>query len=161
MNLHTIVSIGVLALGWLAAGPSLMLAKKLTIDTAPVKQGRVFVNGNFVGIAPVTVDLKMGKNSAYAVRAEKDAALGLWTTEIVKGHKGIVMVRLEQDQAYQETVDSDVANKWLTVQPVQTVDAFQKVVEDRALGQNDSMVFIGLAAKSGLAISPRNRILTT
>ena len=131
MNPQTIVSIGVLSLSWLAAGPSPMLAKKFTIDTAPVKQGRVFVNGNFVGISPVTVDLKMGKNRAYSVQAEKDAALGLWTTEIVKGHKGIVMVRLEQDQAFQETVASDVANTWLTVQPVQTVledQVWQKIV---------------------------------
>ena len=131
MKIQTIASISILSLGWLAAGPNPMLAKKITIDTAPVKQGRVFVNGNFSGIAPIVVDLKMGKNRAYAVRAEKDAALGLWTTEIAKDHKGIVMVRLEQDQAFQETVDSDVANTWLTVQPVRTVDEFKKVVEDQ------------------------------
>ena len=92
-------------------------AKKYTIDTSPVKGGRVSVNGNFVGIAPVTVDLKLKKTQTAVATAEKDGAISLWSSQFSRDQKGTVMVRLEEDKAYKETFVSDVANTWLTLVP--------------------------------------------
>jgi hypothetical protein len=104
--------------GLLACGPA--WAKKYTLDTAPVRQGRVFVDDQFVGIAPVTVDLKIGKHQVVRARAEKDGAISFWTTEFTKDQKNIVMIRLEEDDAVKQTVVSDIANKWLTIDPTAT-----------------------------------------
>jgi hypothetical protein len=95
-------------------------AKKFTIDTAPVKQGRVFVNGQFMGVAPVTVDLKVGKNEIMKASAEKEGALGNWEATFSKDENQTVMIRLEEDQASSQTIESDIANKWLTIDPSST-----------------------------------------
>lgn len=94
-------------------------AKKFTLDTAPVTQGRVFVDQRFVGIAPVTVDLKVQNGSVMKAWAEKDGAIG-WVTEFTKDQKQTVLLRLEEDEAVKQTVMSDIANKWLTLDPTAT-----------------------------------------
>jgi len=77
---------GVMALGFVASG-SLARATKFTLDTAPVKQGRIFVDDKFLGVAPVTVDLKVSRGSIMKARAEKEGALGLWPTEFTKDQR--------------------------------------------------------------------------
>ena len=119
---------GVMAFGLVAAGGPAR-AKKFTLDTAPVKQGRIFVDEKFLGIAPVTVDLKVSRRSVMKARAEKGGALGLWSTEFTKDQRQIVMIRLEEDEASKQTVASDIANKWLTIDPSTTGGA-QKVTDE-------------------------------
>jgi hypothetical protein len=84
-----------------------------------VRQGRVFVNEQFVGIAPVTVDLKVEKYGVMKARAEKDGCVA-WITQFSKDQKQTVMLRLEEDEAVRQTVVSDIANKWLTLDPAAT-----------------------------------------
>jgi len=128
--------LAVLAVAGLLAGPQAW-ARKFTLDTAPVTQGRVFVNDQFVGIAPVTVDLKMSKGTMMVARAEKDGALGIWPTEFTNDQRQMVVIRLEEDEAVKQTVMSDIANKWLTIDPTATGgpaktfdegDAWKKIV---------------------------------
>ncbi len=95
-------------------------ARKFTLDTEPVRQGRVFVNDQFVGVAPVTLDLKIHKGEVMRARAEKDGAIGIWTTEFDGDQRTTVMIRLEEDEAVKQTVLSDIANKWLTIDPTAT-----------------------------------------
>ncbi|MGA2196359.1 MAG: hypothetical protein ABSH40_13920 [Bryobacteraceae bacterium] len=116
---HGVTAPAVLAVACFLASPPAW-AKKFSLDTAPVKQGRIFVNEQFVGVAPVTVDLKVSKGIMMKARAEKDGALGLWTTEFSKDQNQTVVVRLEEDQAIKLTVMSDIANKWLTIDPTAT-----------------------------------------
>ena len=115
------------AASFLASAPA--WAKKFTLDTEPVKQGRVFVNDQFVGVAPVTVDLKISKHDVMKARAEKDGAIGLWTTEFSKDQRETVMIRLEEDESVRQTVISDIANKWLTIDPSATGGP-EKVVDE-------------------------------
>jgi hypothetical protein len=62
-------------------------------------------------------------------RAEKDGALGLWTTEFTKDQRQAVMIRLEEDEASKQTVVSDIANKWMTIDPSATGGA-NKVIDE-------------------------------
>jgi len=94
-----------------------VLGKTFVIDTAPVKQGRISINGKFYGVAPVEVKLKIKRNQVFVATAEKAGALSIWPREFGKKHKGTVVVRLEADEAYRATIESDVANNWLTVTP--------------------------------------------
>src|SRR5438046_9044505 len=98
-----------MAFGLVAAGGPAW-AKKFTLDTAPVKQGRIFVDDKFRGIAPVTVDLKVSRRSVMKARAEKGGALGLGATEFKNDQRQIVMIRLSADEASKQTVDADSAN---------------------------------------------------
>ncbi len=106
-------------------------AKKYTIDTSPVKGGRVSVNGTFVGIAPVTVELKLKKTQTAVATAEKDGAISLWSSQFSREQKGTVQVRLEEDKAYKETFISDVANTWLTLTPSLTRTADGEIDEGK------------------------------
>ncbi len=114
----------------LAVSASAGAAKRFAIDTSPVKNGRVFVDGTFVGVAPVTVELKLQKNEAAKVTAEKAGALGLWERAITKDEKGTVYVRLEENEALAQTIESDVANTWLTITPKVTRAVDDTVNED-------------------------------
>ncbi len=122
------VVLGVMTFGLVVAGGPAW-ATKFTFDTAPVKEGRVFVDERFLGIAPLTVDLKVSRGSVMKARAEKEGALGLWPTEFTKDQRQIVMIRLEEDEASQQTVASDIANKWLTIDPSSTGGA-NKVIDE-------------------------------
>jgi hypothetical protein len=113
-NRHGMVAFVFLAAAF-AAPP--LRAKKFTLDTAPVKGGRVFVNDKFVGIAPITVDLKVGKSALMKARAEKEGALGFWIAEFNGNQNQTVLIRLEEDEATRQTIEADIANKWLTVDP--------------------------------------------
>jgi len=114
---------------WLVAAGSPAWAKKFTLDTAPVKQGRIFVDDKFLGIAPVTVDLKVSRGSIMKARAEMAGALGLWSTEFTNDQRQTVMIRLEEDEASKQTVASEIANKWLTIDPSTTGGA-NKVIDE-------------------------------
>lgn len=105
-------------------------AKRFTIDTTPVKEGRIFIDGDFVGVAPVTVELKLKKHQTARVTTEKPGALALWEREISPAEKGTVYVRLEEHEALAETVESDVANTWLTITPKLTRGPDNSVNED-------------------------------
>jgi hypothetical protein len=115
---HGVTALAVLAAAIFFTSPPAW-AKKFTLDTAPVPQGRVFVNDQFVGVAPVTVDLKVSKGTVVKAWAEKDGALG-WITEFSKDQNQTVVIRLEEDEAVKQTVMSDIANKWLTLDPTAT-----------------------------------------
>lgn len=114
----------------LAVTAPAVAAKKFSIDTTPVKNGRVFVDGRFVGVAPVTVELKLKKHEVATVTAEKVGALGLWQREFSKDEKGTIYVRLEENVALAETEESDVANTWLTITPKRTRGRDSSVDED-------------------------------
>jgi len=114
----------------LAVAASAAAAKRFTIDTTPVKQGRVFIDGEFVGVAPVEVELKLKKHEHAVVTVEKEGALGLWEREISPAEKGTVYVRLEANTALDETVESDIANTWLTITPKLTRGPDNSVNED-------------------------------
>jgi hypothetical protein len=111
----SISAFAVLALSLLL--PGLAHAKKFVIDTEPVGEGRVFVNGEYAGVAPVEVDLRLRRDEVVSVTAEKEGCVSFWRTRFDKTHKGMIKVRLEQDEAYDATETSDVANTWLTVKP--------------------------------------------
>jgi len=104
-----------------SAGP--LMAKTYTVDTTPVKGGRVHIDGNFVGIAPVTVNLKLKKNQVALVSVEKPGAVSHWPKQVGKSYKGVILVRLEVDESFVATVESAIANRWLTVEAKHTVDA--------------------------------------
>ncbi len=114
----------------LAVTAQAVAAKRFVIDTTPVAGGRVFVDGRFVGVAPVTVELKLKKEQVATATAEKDGALGLWPREIAKDEKGTIFVRLEENLALTETLESDVANTWLTITPKLTRERDDSVDED-------------------------------
>jgi len=107
-------------------------AKKFTFDTEPVTQGRVFVDDQFVGVAPVTVDLKVFSGRVMKARAEKEGALGLWPAEFTKDQKQTVMIRLEEDEALKQTVISEVANRWQTIDPTATGGPGKNIDEGEA-----------------------------
>lgn len=114
----------------LAVAAPAAAAKRFVIDTTPVKNGRVFVDGSFVGVAPVTLQLKLKKHQIAKVTTEKVGALGLWEREVTKDEKGTVYVRLEENTALTETVESDVANTWVTITPRLTRGTDSSVDED-------------------------------
>lgn len=97
--------------------PGLAHAKKFIIDTEPVAEGRVFINGEYQGVAPVEVNLKLRKDEVVTVTTEKEGCVSYWRTRFDKSWKGIVKVRLEVDEAFNATISSDVANTWLTLKP--------------------------------------------
>ena len=107
------------------------LAKKFTVVTEPVQEGRVFLNGQFAGVAPVEINLKLKKNQVAVLTAEKGATIGDWPRRVDAKHKGAIVVRLEEDDSFLATEESDVANTWLTVTPTRTVNALGDIDEDK------------------------------
>ena len=95
-------------------------AKPVVIDTYPVKEGRVYVNGEFAGIAPVEVDVRFGlfflPSRTKIATADGEGTVARWKTRFDRSSRD-VQVRLEEDEHYRSTVASDVANKWLKVSP--------------------------------------------
>ena len=115
-------------------------AKKFTFDTAPVKQGRIFIDEKFVGVAPVTPDLKVSGRNVMRARAEKDGSLGLRPAELTKDQSQIVLIRLEEDEATKQTVAADIANKWLPIGPSATGGANKVIDEGEACKKIVSIV---------------------
>lgn len=97
--------------------PGVAHAKKFILDTEPVAEGRISVNGEYVGVAPVEVNLKLRKDEQVTVTAEKEGCVAIWRTRFDKSYKGVVKVRMEVDEAFNATTGSDVANTWLAVKP--------------------------------------------
>ncbi len=97
--------------------PGVAEAKKFIIDTEPVAEGRISVKGEYVGVAPVEVNLKLRKDETVTVSTEKEGCVSYWRTRFDKSYKGVVKVRLEIDEAFNATVGSDVANTWLAIKP--------------------------------------------
>lgn len=106
-------------------------AKKFTAITEPVTEGRVFLNGQFIGVAPVEVNLKLKKNQVAVLTAEKGSAIGDWPRRVGSKHKGAIVIRLEEDESYLATEESDVANTWITVTPNHTRNALGDIDEDK------------------------------
>ena len=90
-----------LAMGLFSAQAA--VAKKYTVVTEPVVEGRVFLNGEFVGVAPVEVNLKLKKNQVAVFTAEKGAAIGDWPRRVGSKHKGAIVIRLEEDESFLAT----------------------------------------------------------
>lgn len=118
-----------LAMGLFSAQAA--VAKKYTVVTEPVVEGRVFLNGEFVGVAPVEVNLKLKKNQVAVFTAEKGAAIGDWPRRVGSKHKGAIVIRLEEDESFLATEESDVANTWVSIEPSRTVDSIGEIDEDR------------------------------
>jgi hypothetical protein len=114
----TAVLLGSLLLGIGATTTS--QAKEVTIDTFPVKEGRVYVNGEYVGVAPVTTDVKFGvffqRSKVHIATADLEGAIHRWNTRFDRKSR-TVSVRVENDEHYGNTIEGDVANKWLAVSP--------------------------------------------
>ncbi|MCO4770054.1 MAG: hypothetical protein KDA24_08505 [Deltaproteobacteria bacterium] len=114
--------------------PGLAHAKKVkfTVDTDPVSEGRVSINGEFQGVAPVEVTMKLPKDGVIAITAEREGALGLWAKKVLaRDLRGVIKVRLEKDDAFAATISDQVANKWLTVAPTATLGEDGKVDQDK------------------------------
>ena len=112
--------------------PSAAQAKKFLIDTTPVSGGRVSVNGQFKGIAPIKVEVKLAKGQQAVATAQKDGAVSAWGgTSFDNNQKGTVMVRLEVDDSLDKTINSDVANTWLSITPKHTMNAEDLADEDK------------------------------
>jgi len=114
--------------------PGLAQAKKVrfTVDTQPVAEGRVSINGEFQGVAPIEIKMKLPKDGLIQISAEREGALGLWTKKVaVRDLRGVINVRLEKDDAFAATISDQVANKWLTVAPKSTVGEDGKIDQDK------------------------------
>lgn len=110
-----------------------------TVTTEPVSEGRIFVDGDFVGVAPASVDLDITREEPYTITAEKAGAIAAWPRTVspsIEDTKTEFLLRLEQDKAFQETEESDISNRWITVTPqralagsdVDTDKTWQKLV---------------------------------
>jgi len=99
------------------AGPAPV--KNVMLNTSPVPGGRIYLNGDYVGVAPVELKIRLKKGQVYVATAEKEGALGLWPREITKDdlRSRQIQIRLEADRAYNETVRIDIANRWMTIEP--------------------------------------------
>jgi len=112
------------------AGPA--PARKVTLTTSPVQGGRIFLNGDYVGVAPVDLKLRIKRNEVFVATAEKQGALGLWPRELTKDDLKLrtIQIRLEADRAFNETVEIDIANRWMTIEPRYTVKGNGSINED-------------------------------
>lgn len=106
--------------------------KKVMLNTSPVPGGRIFLNGDYIGVAPVELKVKMKKGQVFVATAEKEGALGLWPREFTKDdlRSGQIMIRLENDRAYNETVRIEIANRWMTIEPRYTKTDSGEINED-------------------------------
>jgi hypothetical protein len=128
------VSIACLILGLTLLIPGLAEAKRVrfTVDTHPVAEGRVSVNGEFKGVAPIQIIMKLPKKGTVQISAEHEGALGLWTQKVaVRDLRGVIKIRLEKDDAFSSTISDQVANKWLMIMPKATVDKDGKIDQDK------------------------------
>lgn len=114
----------------LLSGIGASMAAKYTVNTSPEPGGRIYIDGQFKGVAPVTVDLKLKKNVTTVVRADKAGGVSFWPVHVTKGHKGSILVRLEADPAFAVTEESAIANRWQTVEVRHSVDAEGNVDEE-------------------------------
>ena len=94
-----------------------------TVTTEPVADGRVLVDGDFIGIAPVTVDLSIVREEPYTISVERAGAVGAWPRTISPtiNATNTIVLRLEEDEAMQATVESDISNKWISITPQRTL----------------------------------------
>lgn len=93
--------------------PSAAHAKKVrfTVDSTPVPEGRISINGEYQGVAPIDLTMHLPKDGVIVITAEREGAIGAWPKKIaVKSLRGIVNVRLEKDEAYDSTVSDQIAN---------------------------------------------------
>ena len=114
-----------------------------TIVTEPVADGRVFVDGDFVGVAPVSVDLSVTKTEPIRITTEKVGAIGAWPRQIsprIADTDTTVVLRLEEDEALQATQESDIANNWLTIYPQRTSNSFGAIDDDKVWQKLVSLV---------------------
>lgn len=110
-------------------------SKEYQIVTQPVVDGRVFIDGEFVGIAPLAVNLSLTNPEPIVITAEKSEAIGQWPRRVkpsVADAETTISIRLEDNIAFKETEESDMCNKWITVTPRRTLDdsdrTWQKLV---------------------------------
>jgi hypothetical protein len=115
---HALTALAVILI-W---GVSPSMAGKYKINTAPELNGRVFVDGAFVGVAPVTLKLKFEDDQIHIVHAEKDGCM-TWPVKVDEDHDDLILVRLEIDKSWSDTVASEIANRWLTVEARHALNA--------------------------------------
>ena len=95
-------------------------SKKYQVVTQPVAEGRVFIDGEFAGIAPIEVTLSLTKTEPTVITAEKTESISQWPRTVQPSLADTdtrILVRLEEDTAFKETEESDMCNKWVTVTP--------------------------------------------
>ena len=98
--------------------------KKYTVVTEPVVDGRVEVNGEFVGIAPVTVNLSVTSSEPVLITAERSEAVSRWPRQVtpsVSDTDSTIVVRLERDRAIVDTIECNTCNEWVNVTPRRTL----------------------------------------
>ena len=64
-------------------------------------------------------------------KTKKGAAIGDWPRRVGSKHKGAIVIRLEEDESFLATEESDVANTWVSIAPSRTVDSVGEIDEDR------------------------------
>ena len=75
------------------------MAKKFNVDTAPIAGGRVYLDGNFVGVAPCEISLKFPNDMVHVITAELPGCVTFAATRVNEDWKGPITLRLETDTA--------------------------------------------------------------
>ena len=114
--------------------------KKYTLITEPVADGCLFVNGEFVGVSPVEVDLRSRKTKRLSSPPRRMARISDWPRRVDPKQKGAVVVRLESDAAFQATEESDVSNTWITIAPHRTFNDAGELDESKTWQKLVSLV---------------------
>ena len=98
-------------------------SRRYQIVTQPVADGRVYIDDEFAGVAPISVVLSLTESEPIVIRAEKRHAINQESRRVSPSASDTdttIVVQLEENQAFLETKESDVCNKWITVTPRQT-----------------------------------------
>ncbi len=114
--------------------PSMAHAKKVrfTVDSTPVPEGRISINGEYQGVAPVELTLHLPKDGMIVFTAEREGAVGVWSKKVaVSDLRGIINVRLEKDEAYDSTISDQIANTWLSIEPNKTLGEDGQADQDK------------------------------
>jgi hypothetical protein len=115
------LAMATLVIASLFAGTSAQ-ARWITIDTAPVTGGRVFVNDRYLGEAPVELDVQFREGQSLVARAEKPGAMNLRPIRFDRNSGSRLVLPLEKDVVKQTTEASDQVNAWLTIRPQRPVN---------------------------------------
>ena len=108
--------------------------KQYSIVTQPIADGRISVNGEFVGVAPVLLNLSITETEPITIKAEKPGAVGAWPQRVspsISDTNTTIVVRLEADEALLATEESDISNNWITITPHRTTNDFGQPDTDK------------------------------
>lgn len=101
-------------------------SREYTIVTEPVSGGNIFIDGEFAGVAPLSVHLSVTKGEPIVITTEKTDTINRWRRNVspsLADKNTTIVVRLEEDRAYLETEESANCGKWITVTPRRAINS--------------------------------------